>query len=89
MTGRDDDGTLSFADIFPPPDADPSMLPCEVTGVMGTAASVIASIQAAEAVKYIIGEGRRAVGSIVSVNLLTLEFHRIELASSNRDGGSR
>ncbi len=89
VTGRDDDGTLGFADIFPPPDADPSMLPCEVTGVMGAAASVIASIQAAEAVKYIIGEGRRAVSSIVSVNLLTLEFHRVELASSNRDGGGR
>ncbi|MDE5903282.1 MAG: HesA/MoeB/ThiF family protein [Muribaculaceae bacterium] len=82
VTGRTDDGSLGFADIFPQPDADPSMLPCEVTGVMGAAASVIASVQASEAMKYFIGEGRRAVNGVVSINLLTLEMHHFEFTPS-------
>ncbi len=45
---------LTYKDIFPIPESDPSMLPCEIEGVMGPAASTIASIQASEIIQFLI-----------------------------------
>lgn len=44
---------MSYKDVFPMPEVDPSMLPCEVEGVMGPAASAIASLQASEIIQYL------------------------------------
>lgn len=74
ISGSCDDGLPSFADIFPPPESDPSMLPCEVLGVMGAAAATIASVQAAEALKHILGVGRRLAGCVLSIDLLTMRI---------------
>lgn len=50
--GEKDKRYKSFCDIFPRPMDDYNILPCSVEGVIGAAASVIASIQAGEAIKY-------------------------------------
>ena len=73
VSGRPDDGTLRFADIFPRPDADPTMLPCEVLGVMGAAASLIASVQAAEALKYITAQGEMLINRLFTIDLATMQ----------------
>lgn len=80
VTGKSDDGSLCFADIFPPPDSDPSMLPCEALGVIGASASAIASIQAAEALKYILGAGTPLVGRLLTMNLLDMTWQVYEMS---------
>lgn len=78
VSGRSDDGSLSFADVFPPPAEDPSMLPCEVLGVMGAAASMIASVQASEAIKHILGAGRGLTGRVLCIDLLDMRVDMLD-----------
>ncbi len=47
---------------------------CEEDGVIGTVAGIVGNIQANEAIKYILGVGRRLNGKVLIINLLNLEF---------------
>ena len=49
------------------------MLPCEVLGVMGAAASLIASVQAAEALKYITAQGEMLINRLFTIDLATMQ----------------
>ena len=71
---KDGERTMRFGDIFPCPDADPSMLPCEIEGVIGAAASIISSVQASEAIKYLTGEGEMLFNKAYVMNLKDLSF---------------
>ncbi len=77
------DGQVSFIDprrgpcyrcLYPeppPPDAIPT---CAEGGVLGLLAGIVGSIQALEAVKYILGRGRLLLGKLLVVDTLNLEF---------------
>ncbi|MDR0862508.1 MAG: molybdopterin-synthase adenylyltransferase MoeB [Oscillospiraceae bacterium] len=60
----------------PPPDAVPT---CREAGVIGAMGGVIGSLQAMEAVKYIIGKGKLLTGSLMTYDALTMEFRKIKL----------
>ncbi|MBQ3899396.1 MAG: thiazole biosynthesis adenylyltransferase ThiF [Lachnospiraceae bacterium] len=60
----------------PPKDAVPT---CKQAGVIGAMGGVIGSLQAMEAVKYIIGVGNLLTGYLLTYDALTMEFHKIKL----------
>lgn len=60
----------------PPKDAVPT---CRQAGVIGAMGGVIGSLQAMEAVKYIIGKGQLLTGYLLTYDALTMEFHKIKL----------
>ena len=61
----------------PPPDAVPT---CKQAGVIGVMGGVIGTIQATEAVKYILGLGDLLTGYLLTYNALKMEFRKIKLA---------
>lgn len=61
----------------PPPDAAPS---CKQAGVLGVMAGMMGTIQATEAIKYILGIGELLTGYLLSYDALAMEFTKIELS---------
>lgn len=78
ITGQKDECTAMFADVFPPPEENQSILPCEVNGVLGPVASTIASLQAAEAIKYFTKSGDPLINSVLTIDLKSMRFHRLD-----------
>jgi adenylyltransferase/sulfurtransferase len=65
----------------PPP---PGTLPtCDTAGVLGPATAVIASIQAAEAIRIILGIASDTPPSLVQVDLFSGQFRRMSLAGAH------
>lgn len=62
----------------PPKDAVPT---CKQAGVIGAMGGVIGSLQAMEAVKYILGVGNLLTGYLLTYDALTMEFRKIKLPS--------
>lgn len=60
----------------PPKDAVPT---CKQAGVIGAMGGVIGSLQAMEAIKYIIGTGELLTGKLLTYDALKMEFHTIKL----------
>ena len=60
----------------PPKDAVPT---CKQAGVIGAKGGVIGSLQAMEAIKYIIGKGELLTGKLLTYDALKMEFHTIKL----------
>ena len=60
----------------PPKDAVPT---CKQAGVIGAMGGVIGSLQAMEAIKYIIGKGELLTGYLLTYDALTMEFRKIRL----------
>ncbi len=60
----------------PPKDAVPT---CKQAGVIGAMGGVIGSLQAMEAIKYIIGQGDLLTGKLLTYDALKMEFHTIKL----------
>lgn len=58
----------------PPADAVPS---CSQAGVLGVLAGVIGSLQATEAIKYILGIGELLTDSLLVYNALTMRFRKV------------
>ncbi|MGN1031120.1 MAG: ThiF family adenylyltransferase, partial [Butyricicoccaceae bacterium] len=52
---------------------------CKQAGVIGAMGGVIGSLQAMEAVKYIIGKGELLTGSLLTYDALTMQFRKIKL----------
>lgn len=67
--------SFSYADIFPQPGENTSILPCSITGIMGSTAGLAASLQTSEVLKILLGLGEN-VSRLITVNLLTLEFSK-------------
>ena len=59
------------------------ILNCESEGIIGTAASIIGSIQANEVLKNILNLKNSLDSSILIINLLTLNFRKITFAKKN------
>jgi len=60
----------------PPPAAVPT---CRQAGVIGALAGIIGSLQAMEAIKFIIGKGKLLTGSLLTYDALETEFRKIKL----------
>ena len=66
----------------PPKDAVPT---CKQAGVIGAMGGVIGSLQAMEAVKYILGVGNLLTGYLLTYNALTMEFRKVKLPTHTED----
>ena len=62
----------------PPKDAVPT---CKQAGVIGAMGGVIGSLQAMEAVKYIVGVGKLLTGYLLTYDAVNQEFRKIKLPS--------
>jgi molybdopterin/thiamine biosynthesis adenylyltransferase len=60
----------------PPPDAVPT---CKQAGVLGVMGGVIGTIQATEALKYVLGIGDLLAGYLLTYDALKMEFRKIKL----------
>ncbi|MDX9978764.1 MAG: molybdopterin-synthase adenylyltransferase MoeB [Lentisphaeria bacterium] len=60
----------------PPPGAVPS---CSQAGVLGVLAGVMGTLQATEALKYLLGQGDLLANSLLVYNALALQFRKIAL----------
>lgn len=70
-------GAGSYSDLFPEEEKpEKGSLPL---GVMGSVPGVIGSIQATEAIKLITGTGKPLINELLCVNLLNMEFRKINL----------
>jgi molybdopterin/thiamine biosynthesis adenylyltransferase len=63
-------------DAPPPPDAVPT---CSQAGVLGVLAGVIGSLQATEAIKYVLGIGDLLSDTLLTYNALTMNFRKVRL----------
>ncbi len=61
-----------------PPPAD-AVQPASQAGVVGAAAGVIGSLQAMEAIKYILGVGELLTGYLLKFDALAMEFRKVKL----------
>ena len=71
--------TTCYRCIFhspPPANAVPS---CSQAGVLGVLAGVIGSLQATEAIKYLLGIGDLLTDSLLTYNALSMEFRKVSL----------
>jgi molybdopterin/thiamine biosynthesis adenylyltransferase len=60
----------------PPPDVVPT---CQQAGVLGVMGGIIGSIQASEALKYIVGIGDLLTGKLLTYDAKKLEFRKIDI----------
>ncbi len=65
--------------IFQEPPPEGAVLPASRAGVMGAACGVIGSLQAMEAVKYVLGAGDLLTGRLLSYDALRAEFRTVRL----------
>ena len=68
--------------VPPPKDAVPT---CKQAGVIGAMGGVIGSLQAMEAVKYILGVGDLLTGYLLTYDALKMEFRKIKLPEHTED----
>jgi len=61
----------------PPPELVPS---CEEGGVLGVLPGIVGALQAAEAIKLVLGAGTPLVGRLLLVEVLTMRFRELALA---------
>jgi molybdopterin/thiamine biosynthesis adenylyltransferase len=60
----------------PPPDAVPT---CRQAGVLGVMGGVIGTLQATEALKFLLGAGESLAGHLLTYNALDMEFRKVKL----------
>jgi len=65
----------------PPKDAVPT---CKQAGVIGAMAGTIGTLQAMEAIKYIIGKGDLLTGKLLTYDALKMEFRKINLKKDSK-----
>lgn len=58
---------------------------CRETGVIGSMAGIIGTMQSMEALKYLLGTGELLTGKLLTVDALTMEFRKVEFPSRNPD----
>ena len=73
-----DDGPC-YRCLFPEPPADGSVMNCAEGGVLGVLPGIIGTLQATEAIKWLLGRGQSLVGRLLIVDALDLEFRELKL----------
>lgn len=72
----------NYRDLFPVP-SDPFQVPnCAETGVLGVLPGIIGTMQAAEAIKYLVGIGTTLSGSVLYYNVAEQQTYKMDIASN-------
>ena len=76
--------STTYRDLFPSPPP-PEMAPnCAESGILGSVAGIIGSLQANEALKIITGLGKPIVNQVLLVEVLEMQFRKLKIAP-NKD----
>jgi len=71
--------TACYRCVFGYPPSPGSVLSCSQAGVLGVLAGVVGSLQATEAVKYILDEGDLLTNKLLTYNSLKMNFRKIDI----------
>ncbi|MCR4662363.1 MAG: HesA/MoeB/ThiF family protein [Endomicrobiaceae bacterium] len=71
--------------VFKEPPAKDCVSSCSKDGVLGAVVGIIGSLQATEAIKYILGIGELLTGYLLTYNALTTEFRKVKLPPPDKD----
>lgn len=75
-------GSAGYRDIFnPDPTVPVEDLPCAIDGVLNTVVGVVGTLQATEAVKWIVGTGDLLVNRLLTFDAITMKFEEYSLNS--------
>jgi molybdopterin/thiamine biosynthesis adenylyltransferase len=69
--------TACYRCIFPGPPSVDAVAPCGQAGVLGVLPGVIGSLQATEAIKYLLGIGELLTDSLLTYSALTMDFRKV------------
>jgi len=81
-----DNGTPCYRCIFQSPPPAGVVPTCREAGVLGVMGGVIGSLQATEALKYILGLGGNLAGYLLTYNALTMQFRKIKVGKNKKCG---
>ena len=70
--------------VFPAPPSPGELATCDTAGVLGPAASVVASLQAAEALKLLAGHPEAVPNRLLSIDFWTGRFSSVDLTDAKR-----
>jgi adenylyltransferase/sulfurtransferase len=76
------ENSINYRDIFPDPPTAYEIPNCSETGVLGVLPGIIGTLQATEAIKYIVGYGDPLVDKMLFYNLLNLQSYTLELSKN-------
>ena len=65
--------------VFPKPPAINAVPTCSQAGVLGPIAGMLGTIQATEALKYVLGVGEPLTDALLTFDAKTMDFHKIRL----------
>lgn len=72
--------------LIPEPPAPGSLPTCDTAGIIGPAALVVGAVQAAEAIKVLVGATEQAGGRLIACDLWEGSWRTIDLAALAREG---
>lgn len=75
------DSSVRYGDVFGTEAPCNGFTPCSIAGVLGPAAGVAASIQAAETIKLISGAGATLINRLLDFDLLDMKFNVYQMKS--------
>lgn len=73
-----------FRCIFPEPPPKDAIPTCSQAGVIGVLPGVVGSIQATEAVKFLLGKGQLLAGRLLTYNALLMKFREVPIDRNPR-----
>jgi len=68
--------------VFPSPPEEGTIPSCQEAGVLGVTAGTIGTLQAVEAVKFILGAGKLLTGRMLIFDALEMNFREVEIKKS-------
>ncbi|MBN2738044.1 MAG: HesA/MoeB/ThiF family protein [Spirochaetales bacterium] len=72
-------GTASYRCVYPQAPPENTSRGCSRTGVLGAVAGILGTIQATEAIKYILGIGDLLINRVLTFDALSMEFRTIPI----------
>jgi len=76
--------SMCYRCIFPEPPPSGIILDCRGVGILGAVAGIIGTIQATEAIKFILKRGSLLTDQMLTFDALAMEFRKIKLNKSNQ-----
>lgn len=70
-------GTACYRCLFPEPPARNEVETCATVGVLGSVVGIMGSIQATEAIKYLVGVGDLLTNRLMIIDALSMEFQTL------------
>ncbi|MTI56856.1 HesA/MoeB/ThiF family protein [Geosporobacter ferrireducens] len=81
-----DNNTPCYRCIFKEPPPEGAVPTCSQAGVLGVMGGVIGTLQATEAIKYIVGLGKNLAGYLLTYDAIHMEFRKIRIKHNARCG---